>query len=90
MRTVWKLTLDYVDGDQSFDVPKDAVFLHAHDQHGKPCVWFLCDPKAEREAISLFVCGTGHPTVPERGRYVGTVHTRGGTLVFHIFLVTNA
>lgn len=81
--TVWKAVLKAVDV-QDIEVPEDAEFLTARDQHDQLCIWFKCDPSKPLSKRRIATCGTGHP-VPEGARYIGTGFLHGGQFVFHVF-----
>lgn len=88
-KTIWKYELD-ITGVQSIQMPKDAEILCVQAQNGKPCLWALVNPVAEKETIGLFTYGTGHivPTEPYVHRYIGTYQLEDGALVFHVFSFT--
>jgi len=86
MQTIWKSVLKPTEV-QEIEVPSDAEFLCARDQHEQLCVWYRCDPTKPKEKRAIAICGTGH-TTPDRdsGRYIGTGFLQGGMLVFHVFV----
>lgn len=86
MKTIWKVEVD-VAQDVPIRVPKGARILTLHVQHDRPCIWFLCDPKAEMVERKIFWYGNGHPVPDRPGEYLGTILLHNGTLVFHAFEV---
>lgn len=82
MKTVWKSVLKTTT-HQAIRVPIGSELLTAREQHGQVCVWYRCDPDEPLEARYIAVCGTGHHSA--NGRYIGSAHLEGGSLVFHVF-----
>ena len=82
---VWKWELPLQDV-ATIQVPKGTEFLHVHDQHQSLCIWGLCDPAEDQQEERTFrVAGTGHPLANGKFKYIGSAHSRGGHLVFHVF-----
>jgi len=48
-------------------------------------MWALVDPTTATEPRTFQIVGTGNPIPPEHSRYIGTVPTHGGQLIWHIF-----
>lgn len=71
----------------SLKLPKGATILTVQTQYGKPCIWFICDPDAEREERVFEIYGTGHELRGDKynHQYIGTFQLEGGKLVFHLF-----
>lgn len=85
---IWKFILEITDAQQ-VQMPKNAKILSAQLQHGKLCVWALCDEEAELATRKFNVYGTGHK-LPENahiGEFVATFQMAAGSLVFHLFEV---
>lgn len=88
---VWKFPAtrdDDVEDQFSIDMPRGAEILAVQMQHGKPCIWALCDTEAKKEPRNFVWVGTGHeyPARFYQGlSYVGTIQQAGGNLVFHLF-----
>lgn len=85
MPTIWKETIKPV-AVQEVMLPKGAEILCAREQWEQPCIWFRCDPMAQKEPRKIAICGTGH-AAPEGGesRYLGTALLQRGALVLHVF-----
>jgi len=83
-RTIWKAVLQPADVQQ-IEVPFGAELLCAREQFEQICVWFRCDPTAEKELRSIAIVGTGHDAPGNEGRYLGTASLQGGALMFHVF-----
>lgn len=87
MAQVWKFTLA-VEDLMMVSMPKGAQILHFATQGAAetPCVWALVDPAAPNVGRVFRLVGTGHKIGMDGDpRYVGTIHVRGGALVFHLF-----
>lgn len=83
--TIWKMQLALAPV-QPVHVPEGARMLTAREQNEMPCIWFLCDPaKPTSEERTIRVYGTGHAVPDDPGRYLGTCHLHGGSLVLHVF-----
>lgn len=48
-------------------------------------LWALVDPDAPVEDRAFRVVGTGNPMPDDCGRYIGTTHSHGGSLIWHVF-----
>ena len=92
-RSIWKFPLDLhdcaVDGTLTITVPASADILSVADQPGIGiCLWAMVDANAEKKPHRILIMGTGR-TMPleyvELVRFVGTVVTFGGKLVWHVF-----
>ena len=84
MRTIWKTQLQTKDV-QEIEVPKESQFLTAQLQGDALCVWYRCDPTAEKEKRWIAICGTGHECPPD-WHYLSTFQLYGGGLIFHVFV----
>ena len=84
-RTIWKYKLADVDV-QTFHMPNDAAPLCVQMQGGKACLWVRLTPDLETRPFHIWFIGTGNPEPSEIDlRYVGTIQTFGGALVWHVF-----
>jgi hypothetical protein len=84
MKTIWKAVLRPTTFAQEIEVPEGAELLCAREQYEFICVWFRCNPNAQKTQRVVTIVGTGHPA-PDGGRYLGTASLQGGTLMFHVF-----
>jgi hypothetical protein len=82
--TIWKSVLKLEDV-QKIMVPDGSELLCAREQFEQICVWYRCDPKAEKSPRSIAIVGTGNPAPGADGRYLGTASLSGGSLMFHVF-----
>ena len=83
---IWKVELK-VEEEQYIGFPKGADILCVQMQHGKPCIWALCNEKNKIELIKIIIKGTGHRfDNAENLLYIGTFQMAGGDLVFHTFI----
>lgn len=87
MKRIFKWTLTLNDF-QSIEVPEDTKFLTVQTQYGQPQIWGLCTPAAPKKSIAIRIAGTGHPIEGDPGMYAGTFQLKGGSLIFHVFIVT--
>lgn len=70
---------------QTIQLPEDAKILTVKTQHGKPCVWVLLDPDAQK-ILRHFTLYTTGGVIPERiGKYIGTFQMHNDSLVLHMF-----
>lgn len=71
---------------QAILMPKGAEILSVANQLESVCIWYKCDPDAEKVSRRFAVVGTGH-LIDDRYHYkfIGTVLTHGGMLVWHVF-----
>lgn len=50
-------------------------------------VWYMCDTKRMLNNVNVRIFGTGNPIDPAfDGKFIGTVITYDGSLVWHIFI----
>lgn len=84
MRTIWKFSSPVTD-EFTVAMPKGAEILSVQVQAGVPRMWALVDPDAEPARRTFRWFGTGHPVLPAALKYVGTLQSPGGHLVFHLF-----
>lgn len=85
MKVIWKTILEAVD-NQLITLPKDAKFLHIHEQHEQICLWFECDSNITTEQRQIRIVGTGHNA--PNGQYLGTGFLMDGQLVLHVYEIT--
>lgn len=84
MKVVWKYGIRL--GEQTIEMPAGAKILDVQIQQGQLVMWALVDPLTdEREAVSIFVIGTGHEIYAYNFKHVATVQTLDGALVWHVF-----
>lgn len=83
---IWKAILEPIDR-QEIDAPIGAEMLCAHEQMGRICIWFRCNPYAEIEKRTISMSRTGHYV--SDGKYIGTVFLSGGQLVSHVFDISH-
>lgn len=93
MKTVWKYELP-IEGEFDIEMPEGAQVLSVQEQVGGGIatplvVWALVDTEADyMYARRRFkIIGTGNPAdhILPLDRYIGTVQTNGGILVWHIW-----
>lgn len=82
---IWKAELEITDS-QEIEVPEGAIFLCAREQGDHVCVWFRCNPSADKVKRTIWMRGTGHDAPEFRDAfYLGTAIILGGQLVWHVF-----
>jgi hypothetical protein len=81
--TIWKFVLPIKDFVR-VDMPEGARILSAQEQHDEICVWAAVNPRARLIPHGFAIRGTGHP-LGVVGRFIGTIQTHGGSLVWHVF-----
>jgi len=84
-RAIWKYPLD-LKGVQTVEMPEGAEILSVQTQthSGRVCLWALVSTQVPLSNRRIHIHGTGHPTVMQRGAFVGTVQTPDG-FVWHVF-----
>lgn len=86
-KTVWKHALAITDGPQELMLPRRlARVVLVAMQHGELCVWFEVNPDEPKYMRYFAVYGTGH-SVAEDSVHIGSVVTKEGALVWHVFEV---
>jgi hypothetical protein len=93
MLTIWKFDAPITD-EFSIEMPAGATVLTVQMQAGEPKLWALVNPTNHRKQYQFRWFGTGHHLEPSMAyaAFIGTVQitlTGGGTLVFHLFDVSN-
>lgn len=67
---------------------EDTEFLCVQEQQTmfpyRICLWARVNTKKDLEIRGIEMCGTGTPA-REKSKYIGTVQTNGGELVWHFF-----
>jgi hypothetical protein len=90
-RTVWKYAIPVVPSSATVPtvkaVPSGARFLHVAEQFGDITLWFEVDPDAPKVRRGWLLVGTGHP-FDEHLTYVGTTLHAGGSLVLHVYEIS--
>jgi hypothetical protein len=83
--TIWKFPIP-VDDAFVIPMPTGAAILHVDVALGKPWIWAIVDPDADREDRFFRLFGTGMP-LPGEGTltYRGTFLLEGGVFVGHVF-----
>jgi hypothetical protein len=86
---IWKFALDFAAPDLDMEMPVGSQVLSVSTQGGKPVLWALCDPDAEKRIRRLRIVMTGEevPADVDRGRFHGTFQLvgPGGNFVGHVF-----
>jgi hypothetical protein len=70
--------------DEPIKMQQGAEILHVAEQHGYVCIWALVEPEAPIVKRKIEVAGTDQ-LVSDGGKYIGTIITSGGALVWHFF-----
>ncbi len=84
MKTIHKVVLE-LSAAQTIQLPICSRILTAQVQFpGDICLWYECDPEAEKECRHFVIVGTGHK-IPDTHRlnYIATVQQ--GAFVWHIY-----
>lgn len=84
MKTIWKFKLDIIDV-QAIKMPRAAELLTVQIGRDGTCLWALVDTEASNAHYEIQCVGTGNPTQPQLGRYLGSTQYDYGHLVFHWF-----
>lgn len=87
MQAVYKYVMD--NEVAALDLPIGAQILHVAEQHDKTCIWAKVDTEAEKEKRFFVVYGTGHRMMDGEHKFIGTLLTAGGHLVWHVFELPN-
>lgn len=97
MNLIWKYELTQTTLN-TLEMPVGAKVLTVQMQHNIPCVWALVKVgtpsltgaaycKVERRTFEIV--GTGQPFEnADKATYIGTVQMLGGSLIWHIFEIT--
>jgi hypothetical protein len=84
MKAIWKYQIEITD-EQSVMMPEGAEILTAQIQGRLPFVWAIVNPTAPEKKRTIEVIPTGMTFPDASRRYIGTVQTAEGRLVWHIF-----
>lgn len=87
-KVIYKYPLQ-VEDEQIISMPKGAEILTVQEQHGKPCLWALANPQAEKEEVKIVMVGTGHIFNTKNLKYIGTCQCINRLFVAHIFVEEN-
>lgn len=86
--TIWRFPLPLEDAP-TVEVPRYARVLSVGPPRPSTGVdldlWVLVDPTVAVEPRGFRVVGTGNPMPDDCGRYIGTTHSHGGALIWHVF-----
>ena len=90
MQKIWKFSLEVTD-EQIIEMPENALMLDIKTQFGKPCMWALVNPDAEKVKRKFYTFGTGHDVKVDSSilRHLGTYTMDNDRLVFHVFEIMN-
>lgn len=84
MKSIWKFELS-IALRTTISMPKDAEIIAFQTQHDKPCVWAIVETGKEFENRFFRFIGTGHNFEETPGKFIGTIQTLNGDLVWHLF-----
>ncbi|MRM83380.1 hypothetical protein [Riemerella anatipestifer] len=87
-KVIFKYSLQ-VEDEQIISMQKGAEILTVQEQHGKPCLWALANPEAEKEEVKLVMVGTGHIFNTKNLKYIGTCQLINRLFPVHIFVEEN-
>lgn len=89
IQTIWEAPLKITREEQYVRMPIGMEILDTQVQKGTLTLWGKVNPQAEQIFYAFRVYGTGHPILPEHGKlkYIKTVQTLDGALVWHVFQV---
>lgn len=88
-QVIYKYELRFL-GDFNLEIPIGARVISIQNQHNKPIMWVLCDPKAEIESRKFRVILTGEKRKSSdlEGQFIGTFQLYEGDFVGHVFELT--
>lgn len=87
-RTIWKFALAADRDVQHVQMPIGADILHVAEQDGKPMLWAMVNPDADRRPRRILTITTGGDCTVQRvlsTQYIGTVLLHDGQYVVHYF-----
>lgn len=84
MNAIWKYPLNIADV-QIVEMPLNAEILCVQMQGTSPCLWALVNPEDELAFRKIEIFGTGHSMLEANRKYIGTVQSHSGALVWHVF-----
>lgn len=85
--SIFKYGLDIAD-EVVIQMPKGAIIRHVGEQpmsKDNVQIWAQVDRREPLVPRTIRVFGTGHDLPNDPGTYIGTVITRGGMLVWHLY-----
>jgi hypothetical protein len=86
-KVIWKYPIPIAD-NFGINMPKGARVLKVAIQNNNPVMWALADDSGLYETRSFFLSGTGQP-LNGTGQYIDTFLMNDGSLVLHLFEITN-
>lgn len=85
IKTIFKYPIEII-GEQDVEMPVGSEIISVHEQYDKLCLWAMVRPGTPIEKKKIYVRGTGHEFEWfNTHRFIGTVVTSGGALVWHVF-----
>jgi hypothetical protein len=87
MQTIFKFVLKNEVAE--VEMPVGAQILHVAEQHNDICIWAQVDSEAAKETRYFIIYGTGHRMMNCEHKFIGTMLTAGGHLVWHLFELPN-
>lgn len=81
---IYKYNLKLTDR-QTLNLPDSATLLTVQEQNGILCLWALVNPKFPLEPRIIEILGTGNLVPVAQRKYISTVQTNQGSLVWHVF-----
>ena len=91
MTTIYKHQLKITDR-QNVSMPFGAELLSVQVQHNEVCLWAKVESNNHPQDRTIEIFGTGNPIYEDMGvsrKFIGTVQTHEGALVWHVFERTN-
>lgn len=87
MKAVYKYELS--PGENVLVMPVGAEVLTVQLQRDRACLWAVVDTnETATEKRGFIIAGTGHQLPDDPLRYISTIQLYGGSLVFHVFEVS--
>ncbi len=86
MNTIFKFKIDAQ--TTTLKLPKGAKTLNVGEQYDSTCVWILLNPELPYDTeLEVLIFGTGHAIDCDisKLRFINTLITEGGALVWHFF-----
>lgn len=84
MKTIYKYPIEIQDR-QVLTLPKGSEILTVKMQKDYIFLWALVENTEETEDFEILIYGTGHPIEDVQIKYISTIQSQIGSLVFHIF-----
>lgn len=85
MITIHKYPLEICD-EQQISLPRGYEILSVIEQFGVPVIYAKIDTEETKiEDVWIRIFGTGHPIDEDYYNYLGTISTKNGSLIWHIF-----